>query len=50
MLDLVLIDNEQRIENLQYESPLGKSDHGVLRFEYLRKIKKMEKGKLISNL
>ena len=40
VLDLVLTDNDQRIENLEYESPLGKSDHGVLSFDFLCEIKK----------
>ena len=40
VLDLVFTENEQWIENLEYESPLGKSDHGVLKFDYICEITK----------
>ena len=39
VLDLVLNDNEQRNETLEYESQFGKSDHGVLSFDHLCKNK-----------
>ena len=40
MCYLVLTDNEQRIENIEYESPLGKCDHEVLRLDYIWETKK----------
>ena len=45
-LDLVFTDNEQWIENLEYESPLGKSDHGVLKFDYICE-KKLSQNKVL---
>ncbi len=35
LLDLVIIDKEDIIENLEYEAPLGKSDHIVIRMNLL---------------
>ncbi len=35
ILDLLLTDDERIIRNIDYQSPLGKSDHAVLQFEVL---------------
>ena len=35
ILDLLLTDDERIIRNIEYHSPLGKSDHAVLNFEIL---------------
>ncbi len=35
LLDLVLTNEETMIEEIIYESPLGKSDHCILRFDFL---------------
>ncbi len=35
VLDLLLTDDEKIIRNIEYHSPLGKSDHAVLQFEIL---------------
>jgi hypothetical protein len=34
ILDLVLTKEDSLIENFEYQSPLGKSDHCVLSFDY----------------
>ena len=34
VLDLVLTNEEEMIENIEYGNPLGKSDHLVLKFEF----------------
>ncbi len=34
-LDLILTNDERIIQNIEYHSPLGKSDHSVLKFEIL---------------
>ena len=40
VLDLVFTDNEQWKENFGYENPLGKSDHSVLKFNYICEIER----------
>lgn len=34
ILDLIITDEENRVDDIDYQSPLGNSDHGVLVFEY----------------
>ena len=34
-LDLILTNEENMIQQLQYESPLGKSDHSILNFKFM---------------
>ena len=34
LIDLILSDEEMQISNIQYHSPLGKSDHSVILFDY----------------
>ena len=33
-LDLIFTDEEMQVSNIQYHSPLGKSDHSVILFDY----------------
>ena len=35
ILDLILTNDEKLISSIEYESPLGKSDHAVLQFDLL---------------
>ena len=35
ILDLVIIKDENTIEDLEYQSPLEKSDHNVITFSYI---------------
>ena len=35
ILDLVITKEEGRIDNIEYQSPLGKSDHCVIVFKYM---------------
>ena len=42
VLDLILVDNEEYIESLEHQSPLGKSDHEALTFDYLCSIQKIQ--------
>ena len=37
ILDSVLTDEADRIDDIEFTSPIGKSDHAVLIFEYLLK-------------
>ena len=46
LLDLVLVNNIDSVEDIQYESPLGKSDHRVLQFELNCIVKKVKYTKL----
>ena len=34
LLDLIFINEKNMIENIEYQSPLGKSDHSVLSFKF----------------
>ena len=34
LIDLVFTDEEMQVSNVQYHEPLGKSDHGVIIFDY----------------
>ena len=47
ILDLLLTDEERIIRNIEHHSPLGKSDHAVLKFEILcySKVKQYKKMK-----
>ena len=56
-LDLILTNEEDMIQQLNYESPLGKSDHSVLNFKFMvqtnikfqpRTIYKYDKGDYVS--
>ena len=49
LLDLILTDEADRISNLDIQSPLGKSDHSVLLFDYNLKIQSNYKPKIIYN-
>ena len=42
ILDLLLVKDKDKIENLQYLSPLGKSDHLVIQFNYHIIIEKID--------
>ena len=46
LLDLILVGNEQAINCIDYESPLGKSYHRVLQFEYQCSIQRINYKKL----
>ena len=39
LLDLILTNEEEMIENLQYNPGLGKSDHLILQFDYICSVK-----------
>ena len=46
LLDLVLVSNDQSIDNIDYESPLGKSDHRVLQFQYQCSVRRLNYKKV----